>query len=227
VFNVPISRARRFGAQSWPLERLRLIAKHADATINDVVLAMCSGALRSYLHARDALPDAPLVAMVPVSLRGEDRSEQGGNRIGALMCNLATHLADPARRLETVRTSMHEGKQAMRSMSRAQTLASSALGVTPLALGMLGVPGPIRPPNLIISNVPGPDAPLYWNGARLDALYPLSFPVDGQALNITCTSTDREISFGLTGCRRAVPGLADMLDHLDDELDDLEMATEP
>ena len=100
----------------------------------------------------------------------------------------------------------------------------SALGVAPLALGMLlGRSLPIRPANVMISNVPGPDVPLYWNGARMTALYPLSIPVDGQALNITCTSTDEEISFGLTACR-SLPDLAPMVTHLDDELALLERA---
>ena len=89
---------------------------------------------------------------------------------------------------------------------------------------LLGRSGPIRPPNELISNEPGPDAPLYWNGARLDALYPLSIPVDGQGLNITATSTDDQIAFGLAGCRRTVPDLHPMLDHLGDELGALERA---
>ncbi|MFC4602250.1 WS/DGAT/MGAT family O-acyltransferase [Rhodococcus kronopolitis] len=224
VLNVPIGGARRFAGRSWPIERLRLVAKHADATINDVVLAMCAGALRAYLGDLDALPESPLIAMVPVSLRRDPSGEQTGNAIGTLMCNLATHLADPARRLEVVHTSMSEGKDAMRAMSSVQSLAVSALGAAPLALGMLGLGGPVRPANVMISNLPGPAAPLYWNGARMTALYPLSVPVDGQALNITCTSTDDEIAFGLTACRRALPTLEPLLGHLDDELGALERA---
>ncbi|MFC9790833.1 wax ester/triacylglycerol synthase family O-acyltransferase [Rhodococcus sp. NPDC127528] len=224
MLNVPIGGARRFAARSWPLERLRLVAKHADATVNDVVLAMCSGALRTFMAALGALPDDPLIAMVPVSLRGENRDAERGNAIGMLSCNLATHLDDPTRRLETVRDFMTEGKDAMAALSRGQVLAASALGAVPLALGMYGIGGPVRPPNVMISNVPGPQAPLYWNGARMTALYPLSLPVDGQALNITCTSTGDEIAFGLTGCRRSVPPLAPLLGHLDDELGALERA---
>ncbi|MGW6376515.1 WS/DGAT/MGAT family O-acyltransferase [Rhodococcus sp. NPDC055112] len=224
IFNVPIGGARRFAAQSWPIERLRLVAKCGDATINDVVLAMCAGALRAYMDELDALPTDPLIAMVPVSLRREQPEAKAGNEIGLLMCNLATHLGDPAARLDTVRTAMREGKDSMRTMSTAQVLATSALGVAPLALGMFGLGGPVRPANVMVSNVPGPGTPLYWNGARLSALYPLSIPVDGQALNITCTSTDDEIAFGLTGCRRSVPPLQPLLGYLDDELAALERA---
>lgn len=226
MLNVPIDGARSFTGRSWPLERLRLVAKHSDATVNDVVLAMCAGALRNYLTSKDALPWAPLVAMVPVSLRGDRSGSAGaGNKIGTLTCGLATNLADPEQRLAAVRAGMREGKAALASRSRLHVLAMSALGAAPLALGMLiGHHGLLRPPNVMISNVSGSPAPLYWNGARLDALYPLSIPVDGQALNITCTSTDETISFGLTSCRAAVPGLGAMTGHLDDELRLLERA---
>ncbi|SEC99544.1 WS/DGAT/MGAT family O-acyltransferase [Rhodococcus koreensis] len=230
LFNVPISGARHVAARSFPIERIRLLAKHADATINDIVLTMCAGTLRAYLHTRDALPDNPLIAMVPVSLRapetGTGDRTPGGNRVGVLMCNLATHLPDPAHRLATVRNCMNEGKAALQAMSPAQVLAMSALGAAPLGVEMfLGRRGPLRPPfNVVISNVAGPRTPLYWNGARLESLYPLSIPTTGQALNITCTSSDDQIVFGLTGCRRTVPDLHPMLDHLDAELDLLETA---
>ena len=230
ILNVPIGGARHFAARSWPLERVRLIAKAADATINDVILAMSAGALRTYLHLRGALPTDPLIAMVPVSLRptaSQPESESaGGNRVGVLMCNLATHLPEPAARLDTVRTCMREGKAALRAMSQAQVLAMSALGAAPLGLEMLtGRRGPVRPPfNVVISNVAGPNTPLHWNGARLDGLYPLSIPVTGQALNITCTSSDDQLAFGLTGCRSAVPALQPMLDYLHTELGALEDA---
>jgi diacylglycerol O-acyltransferase len=228
MLNVPITGARRFAAQSWPIERIRNICKASDATVNDVVLAMCSGALRTYLLSMDALPDAPLIAMVPVSLHGEETAsgDGGGNAVGVVMCNLGTDAADAATRLATVHHSMTEGKEALKTMTPFQILAMSAIGVSPLAVWpLLRLTGTIRPPfNLVISNVPGPRQPLYWNGARLDGLYPLSIPLDGQALNITCTSYSHEIAFGLTGCRRTVPHLQRLLGYLDDELGALEQA---
>jgi diacylglycerol O-acyltransferase len=228
MLNVPITGARRFAAQSWPMERIRAIGKAADATLNDVVLAMCSGALRAYLSSMNVLPSAPLIAMVPVSLHGaETRSRDGGgNAVGTVMCNLGTNAADPAARLATVHHSMEEGKQVLRSMTPLQILAMSAVGISPLAIWpLLRLTGTVRPPfNLVISNVPGPREPLYWNGARLDGLYPLSIPLDGQALNITCTSYSDAIAFGLTGCRRTVPHLQHLLGYLDDELGALERA---
>lgn len=228
MFNVPVTGARRFAAQSWPIERIKQVGKASDATVNDVVLTMCSGALRSYLLAEDALPASPLIAMVPVSLHGDESAagDGGGNSVGAVMCNLGTHLSDPVERLQTVHQSMIDGKQAMRGMSQLQMLAMSAVGVSPLAIyPLLRLDGRVRPPfNLVISNVPGPRSPMYWNGARLDGLYPLSIVLDGQALNITVTSYSDEIAFGLVGCRRSVPHLQRLLTYLEDELAALEDA---
>ncbi len=228
MLNVPITGARRFAAQSWPIERIRAIGKAAGCTVNDVVLAMCSGALRNYMRSMDALPDAPLIAMVPVSLHGSSAgaSDDGGVAVGVVMCNLGTHHAQAADRLATVHQSMEDGKAALSTMTPNQILAMSALGVSPLAIWpVLRLTGTVRPPfNLVISNVPGPREPLYWNGARLDGLYPLSIPLSGQALNITCTSYSDAIAFGLTGCRRTVPHLQRLLSYLDDELSALEDA---
>jgi diacylglycerol O-acyltransferase len=229
--NVPITGARRFAAQSWPLDRVKRVAKAGEATVNDVVLAMCSGALRAYLDSLGALPAEPLIAMVPVSLRGDevatpDGGDGGGNHVGAVMCNLGTELDDPADRLRTVHHSMIDGKESLRGMTPLQILAMTALGMSPLViLPALRLNGIVRPPfNLVISNVPGPRQPLYWNGARLDGLYPLSILLDGQALNITCTSYADEIAFGLTGCPRTLPHVQRLLTYLDEELAALESA---
>jgi diacylglycerol O-acyltransferase / wax synthase len=226
--NVPVTAARRFAAQSRPMDRVRQIGKAAEATVNDVVLALCSGALRRYLVAMDALPETPLIAMVPVSLHGADRGhgDGSGNAVGAVMCNLATTLDDPAQRLAIICRSMLVGKDALRGMSQLQILAMTAIGISPLGIyPLLHLDGKARPPfNLIISNVPGPRRNMYWNGWRLDGLYPLSVVLDGQALNITVTSYSDEIAFGLTGCRRSVPHLQRLLGYLDDELAALEVA---
>ena len=229
ILNQRITGSRRFAAQDWPIERIRAVGKATGTTVNDVVLAMCSGAMRSYLSDLDALPDAPLVAMVPVSLKLGDAhsaSTTGGNAVGCVMVSLGTDLSDPAKRLQTIHDSMKDGKDALRTMTPAQIMAMSALGMAPaLAVPMLRLQGIVRPPfNLIISNVPGPKQTHYWNGARLEGMYPLSIPIHGMALNITCTSYDDKMGFGLTGCRRTVPHLQRLLSHLDDELGNLEKA---
>lgn len=223
ILNVPVTGSRRYAAQSWPLEDLRTVAKASGTTINDVVMAMCAGALRRYLIGLDALPDAPLVAMAPVSLRGRGGDGDGGNAVGAVLCNLGTDLDDPLDRLETVHTSMAAAKRSLSGLSQVQVLALSAAMVSPSILAM--VPGVRRvlPPafNVIISNVPGPKQPLYLGGARLDGTYPVSIPFSGQALNITVTSYDTTMAFGLTGCRRHAPHLQRMLGHLDTSLEEL------
>ena len=229
IFNQSITGARRFAAEDWPIERLRAIGKATGTTINDVVMAMCSGAIRSYLLELDALPDTPLVAMVPVGLNAKQSqiaSAEGGNAVGAVMVQLATHRSDPAERLRAIHDSMQAGKEALSSMTQVQILAMSALGQAPMILApLLRMQGIVRPPyNLIISNVPGPRTTHYWNGARLVGTYPLSIPINGMALNITCTSYDGRIAFGLTGCRRTVPHLQRLLVHLEDEVAALEKA---
>ncbi|MEO5851954.1 MAG: wax ester/triacylglycerol synthase family O-acyltransferase [Nocardioides sp.] len=229
ILNQPITGSRRFAAQDWPLERLRRIGKTTGTTMNDVVLAMCSGAMRAYLLELDALPDTGMVAMVPVGLNAKHShvaSADGGNAVGSVMVKLATELPDAADRLATIHESMRDGKQALSSMTPLQIQAMSAIGQAPAILPtLLRVQGIVRPPyNLIISNVPGPRTTHYFNGARLLATYPLSIPINGMALNITCTSYDDKMCFGLTGCRRTVPRLQRLLTHLDEALDDLELA---
>lgn len=132
-------------------------------TLNDVVLAMCSGALRYYLLEQNALPDAPLVAMVPVSLRKEDEDDAGGNLVGAILCNLATDTDDPEKRLQTISESMRNNKKVFSELPRIQALALSAVNMASLSLA--AVPGWVAstsPPfNLVISNVPGPHEQMY------------------------------------------------------------------
>jgi diacylglycerol O-acyltransferase len=226
MFNVPIGGARRVAAQSWPLARIRAIKSAAGVTVNDVVLAMCSGALRAYLIERDALPETPLVAMVPVSLRAADEQDSGGNMVGTILCNLATDTADPAKRLDAINTSMRDNKKVFAELPRNQALALSAFLMSGIALALLpGFVSSAPPPfNIVISNVPGAREPMYWNGARLDGNYPLSIALDGQALNITITNTADNLDFGLVGCRRSIPHLQRLLTHLEDSLTDLERA---
>ncbi|BBY03187.1 putative diacyglycerol O-acyltransferase [Mycobacterium seoulense] len=224
MLNVKIGGARRCAAQSWSLDRIKSVKKAAGVTVNDVVLAMCSGALRYYLLEQNALPDAPLIAMVPVSLRTEDEADAGGNLVGAILCNLGTDSDDPAQRLQTISDSMRSNKTVFSQLPRFQALALSAVNTSALALA--AVPGWVSstsPPfNIIISNVPGPTQPIYYGGARLDGNYPMSIALDGQALNITLANNAGNLDFGLVGCRRSVPHLQRLLAHLESSLKDLE-----
>lgn len=229
MFNVKIGGARRVAAQSWPLERVKRVKSAAadGVTVNDVILAMCAGALRSYLSEEDELPDTPLVAMVPVNLRSKADRDSGGNMVGSILCNLATHLDDPADRLQAISESMRGNKEVFAGLPKMQALALSAFMIAPLGLSMLPGLSMARPPfNLVISNVPGPRQPMYWKGARLDGNYPLSVVMDGQAMNITLASNAGNLDFCLVGCRRSVPHLQRMLGHLETALKDLECAVE-
>ncbi|MFL6062384.1 MAG: WS/DGAT/MGAT family O-acyltransferase [Marmoricola sp.] len=230
IFNVNITGSRRFAADDWPLERIRAISKASRTTLNDVVLAMCGGAVRNYLLELGQLPDTSLVSMVPVGLKSRSADSEaggGGNAVGSVMAKLATDLPDPADRLAAIHASMKAGKEALESMTPNQIIAMSALGMAPsLAIPMLRLNGIVRPPfNLIISNVPGPRSTQYLNGARLTGTYPVSVPMQGMALNITCNSYADDMCFGLTGCRRTVPHLQRLLVHLDNEISALENAT--
>ncbi|OBK29659.1 diacylglycerol O-acyltransferase [Mycobacterium asiaticum] len=226
MFNVRIGGARRIAAQSWSLDRLKAVKAAADATFNDIVLAMSAGALRAYLLEQNALPDAPLIAMVPVSLRKENDAEGGGNAVGTVLCNLHTDVEDAGKRLEGISASMREQKQLFTQLPQVQQLALSAFLTGGLFLGL--IPGFIRtapPPfNIVISNVPGSKEPLYWRGAQMVGNYPLSITLDGQAMNITVTNNGENLDFGLVGARGSVPHLQHMLSHLETSLKDLERA---
>ncbi|BBU23534.1 WS/DGAT/MGAT family O-acyltransferase [Mycobacterium xenopi] len=226
MFNVRIGGARRVAAQSWSLDRINRVKTATGVTVNDVVLAMSAGALRAYLIEQDALPDAPLVAMVPVNLRREDQGDHGGNRVGTVLCNLNTHIEDAAKRLEAINVSMCDSKAVFNQLPQVQQLALSAFMTGGLVFAL--IPGFVRtapPPfNIVISNVPGAREPLYWRGARMVGNYPLSIALDGQAMNITVTTNAENLDFGLVGCRRSVPHLQRMLGHLETSLKDLERA---
>lgn len=231
MLNVPITGARRFAADSWSIPRIRAAAAPHGATVNDMVLAMSAGALRTYLLEQGALPDQPLVAMVPVSLKTRGADDRAGNAVGAILCSLGTHLDSAPARLAHIQESIRQSKSRLDGLSPGQIIALSALNVAPLALNMspLGrlpiTEEVIRPPfNVVISNVPGPAQPLFWNGAKLSGSYPMSLLVDGQALNITTSSYAGNLDFGILGCRRSVPSMQRLLDHLEKELVALETA---
>lgn len=224
MLNVPITGARRFAAESWPLKRIQRVRERTGSTVNDVVLAMCSGALRRYMLDLGELPDRALVAALPVSLG----SAGEGNQLGAILVTLATDEPDAATRLARIKAS---GRAAKANLDQRDPMAVAALSMAvaaPLPLGAVpGMSAVLNPGfNLIISNVPGPKAPLYWEGAKLVGLYPLSVPLDGQALNITVLSYADHMEFGLTGDRRSVPHLQRLLTFLEESLAELEEAAD-
>jgi len=225
VLNARISRSRRFATQWIDASRMKAVARAAGGTLNDVVLAVSAASLRRYLLEREALPAAPLIAMVPVSLRPSGDAG-GGNAVAAILASLATDLADPAERLAAIIASTTRAKQQLQGMSKSAILQYSGLLTASSMLQMTrGFAGRLPPTfNVVISNVPGPEEPLYFRGARLEADYPMSIPLHGQALNITCVSYAGGVCFGFTGCRDTVPRLQRLAVHCGEAMTELERA---
>ena len=182
VLNGRVREKRRFATQQFPLERLRQLARAAECTLNDVVLAICGGALRRFLAERDSLPEASLTAGIPVSVRPAD-DEGSGNAITFIIATLGTDLADARERLDAIRKSVRHAKEHVQSLPRQAMLQYTVLLMAPTILTLLtGIGGRTRPMfNITISNVPGPDQPLYFRGAELLATYPASIVTHGQA----------------------------------------------
>lgn len=220
-FNVEISGSRRFASQSYSLARFKRIGEAAGATVNDVTLAICAGALRKYLEAQKALPKKPLIAMVPVSLHGD--TDAGGNQVSVLLANLATHIADPLKRLQRIVQSTKEAKDRLSTMPRLQKMAHGIASISPMGAGMVTGSAKKHPLfNVVISNVPGPKETLYLNGARLDEVYPVSIATHYLALNITISGYGDNLGFGYIACRRSVPALQRMLDYTQSAIQELE-----
>ncbi|MCG2582135.1 MAG: wax ester/triacylglycerol synthase family O-acyltransferase [Marinobacter sp.] len=223
ILNQKITGSRRFAAQSYCLKRIRTVGQAYGVTVNDVVMAMCASALRTYLMNQDALPKQPLIAMVPVSLRRDDSDE--GNQVGIILASLGTHLSDPADRLMHIHQDVKLAKDRYSTMSSEEILNYTALTLAPAAFNLLtGMAPKWQTFNVVISNVPGPSEDCYWNGARMEGMYPVSIAMDRLALNMTLTSYRDQIEFGLIGCRRTLPSLQRMLDYLEEGLRELEVA---
>ncbi len=223
ILNQRITASRRFAAQSYSTGRIKAVGQALGATTNDVVLAMCAGALRRYLTDLGALPERPLVAGVPVSLHRDREQAQPGNEIAFMLVNLATHLDDPLQRFAAIKASVDYSKARFACMSQAELLAYSLAMLAPGVARLVGG-WENMPINVVISHVPGPRQPMYWQGCQLDGLYPVSLLLDGLALNITLVSRQDKVDFGLIACRRTLPSVQRLLDHLQEALEALEAA---
>ncbi len=222
VLNTEVSAARRYVAQSWSIDRVRAVSKAADITINDVVLAMCSGALRRYLDEQGEHPEHSLRALVPVSVRQKDDFDSPV-AISYIVADLGTRHEDPADRLEAIVESTRAGKAMLSELTAREASLYATLIQTPLFLAsMMGVADWFPPVSTVISNVPGPKEQLYWNGAPLIGAYPVSAVFHGFALNITFVSYHGSLDFGIIACRRTVPRVQRLIDYLEESLTELE-----
>jgi WS/DGAT/MGAT family acyltransferase len=223
-FNRPISPHRRWAFRDVPLAEVKRVKKAAGVTVNDVVMALCAGALRRWLIDHQDLPDAPLMAGVPVSVRSENERGTHGNRVSSMLAALPTTMDEPWDRLLACHQAMRAAKEQHGALP-ADLLADVTEFAMPALAGQaarlsakLRIVERIAPFNLIISNVPGPNVPLYYAGAELVSYCPLSAIADGQGLNITVMSYRDGMFFGLIACRELVPDLDDMAGHMVTEL---------
>jgi len=223
-FNATITQHRRWAFADMPLAEVKKIKNAAGLTVNDVVMALCTGALRRWLDDHRALPSSPLVAAVPVSVRTEDQKGTHGNRVSMMFAGLATQLDDPGDRLRATHEAMRAAKEQHGAIP-ASLLADVSQFAAPLLANQawrlsarLRLVERVSPFNLIISNVPGPNVPLYCAGAELQAYYPVSAITDGQGMNITVMSYRDRLYFGLIACRELVPDIETLAGYLTDEL---------
>ena len=232
-FNAQVGLHRRFAVASVPLERAKHVARGYGVSLNDVVLAMGAGALRASLLKADALPKAPLIAAMPVSLR-EAGNTDASNQVSMVQCPLATDIADPVKRLLAIHGASSQVKDRVGLFRDLIPTDYPGLAAPLWASGLsrLWAVGEVReklPPlaNLAISNVPGPPIDLYLAGARVEHYFPVSIVTHGLGLNITVQSYAGKLEFGVIACRDIEPGPAVIAKGLVTALDELvaELAT--
>jgi WS/DGAT/MGAT family acyltransferase len=239
TFETPVGAARSVSFAELGLRQVRELKERFGVTINDVVLALCSGALRTHLAEHDHLAGSgqeegnPLVAVVPVSVRSDSPDDDLGNRLSAMFVPLANDLSEPLDRLHSVAAASASAKAQERAVGYGPMASALSEAVPPalarpvIQLGIsLGALRRFRAGNLMISNVPGPDFALYFAGMKMLAAYPLGPVVDGVALNITVQSYNDTLFVGLNACASAVPDLPALARSIAHELGHLHAAAE-
>ncbi len=223
ILNTNVTPQRRVATQSTTLERMKAIGEAAGGSINDVLLAACSGALRRYLAEIGKLPRKSLVGSIPVALP-RDAADSGGNAISFANVRLGTDVEDVRERFEVIRRSSVAGRNYLKQMTAAALIDYTVLISSPQMLTRVPGIGARVPPiyNVIISNVPGPRAKLYFLGAEMEAYYPISALAHGQALNVTVMSYAGGLYFGFTACPDRVPSVQRVAVYTGDALDELE-----
>lgn len=231
AFNGSFTRRRNVALTSLDFEDVKKVKNRFGVTVNDVVTALCAGALRQFLLDRGELSDSPMVASVPVSVRGKSQ-RPGRNQTTWMFCRLETHIDDPARRLRSIAQGNAAAKDHAAAMGPSllqdwtqvagQTMFGAAMKLLPR------IPLPDKPPhNLVLSNVPGPQEQLYFLGGRVDAMYPLGPLIAGAGLNITVMSLNGRLGVGLISCPDLVPDLWELADTFPAALKELLNCSEP
>jgi diacylglycerol O-acyltransferase len=226
-FSGRLSPHRRFAFGQLSLDEVKAVKNVYGVTVNDVVVAICAGAVRRWLIENDTVPDEPLVAQVPVSVRTSEQTGTYGNRIMLMSAPLHTEIEDPVERLEVTHESLGDMKERHKALPAdllqdvnhfvPPAVFSRAARVTFRLATSVG-----RPTwNLVISNVPGAQIPLYLAGARLMANYPVSVITDGMGLNITVMSYDGHMDFGIVADRDQMPDVWCLMEWLEESLEEL------
>jgi diacylglycerol O-acyltransferase / wax synthase len=230
-FNGPVSAHRRLAFGSLSLDAVRQVRRAFGTTVNDVVVTICAGAARDWLLERDALPDEPLVAMIPVSVRTEEERGTFGNRVSTMAVAIPTDVDAPLERLQAAHEALRSAKERHRAVPA--TLLQDATLFIPAAIHArasrvtlrLSTRNAVTPIfNVVISNVPGSPTPLYCAGARLLANYPVSAVTDGMGLNITVLSYEDRLDFAIVADREQVPDAWPLMEALGGALNELEAA---
>jgi len=225
ILNTRVTHARRFATQQYSLDRLKKLASATDSSLNDIVLCLCSSALRNFLLERDSLPDQSLTAGIPVDVRLEG-DDSLGTEVSFILASLASDEEDLLKRLANIKESTKTAKQHLQTLPKKVLVQYTMLSMAPYILQMLtGLAGRTKPAfNITISNVPGPKQALYYCGCKLEAIYPLSMIVDGGALNITCLSYNGSLNFGYIACRETLPSMQKLAVLSGEALEELENA---
>lgn len=225
IFNAKISGKRSFSYFSLPFSEVKKTAKKLDASLNELVLAMCATAAKRYLESRELLPEKSMAAGIPISIRPKDGG-RSGNMISYGLINLATDITGPLERLEAIIESSKHAKASLSNLTPSGSMSFAAImqGLTALQ-GQLGLVNLLPPAaNLVVSNVPGPLKKKYLMGGVFEGTYPLSVLLDGAALNITLLSYDNSLDFGLLSCRKAVPDVGELSRHIQQAFEEYKQA---
>ncbi|HXO47928.1 MAG TPA: wax ester/triacylglycerol synthase family O-acyltransferase [Mycobacterium sp.] len=230
AFNASVTPHRNIAYAQLDLEDIKKVKDHFDVKVNDVVMALVSGVLRQFLLDRGELPESSLVAMVPVSVHGKS-DRPGRNQVSGMFSSLQTHIADPVERIKAIAEANSVAKQHSSAIKAtllqdwSQFAAPAVFGMAMRAYARTSLTKTMPVHNLVVSNVPGPQVPLYFLGSEVKAMYPLGPIFHGSGLNITVMSLTGKLDIGIIACPELLPDLWELADDFAVGMEELLLAT--